>query len=127
MKKLILVSIAGGLLLLPISFTPNQTAGGCKLDFAILKKGDTSYISDLHFCDYSAYSFIKDIERQFHDTISETDVRNLKYEMLIVSNGVYVRGETEEPSRRQLDKTRMQMRSLLEKEHKTVLDVKSSR
>lgn len=127
MKKLILFSIAGVLLLLPFSFTPNHTAGGCKLDFAILKKGDTAYISDIHFCDYSAYGLINDIAQQHHDTLSELDVRNLKYEVLIVSNGVYVRGETEELSRRQLEKTRTMMRSLLKKEFKVVLDVKSGR
>lgn len=127
MKKLIVIALVGVVFLLPFSFTPNHTAGGCKLDFAILKKGDTAYISDLHFCDYSDYGFVKDIEKQYHDTIAELDVRNLKYEMLIVSNGVYVRGETEEPSRRQLEKTRTQMRELLEKEFKVVLDVKSGR
>lgn len=127
MKKLILFSIAGVLLALPFSFTPNQTAGGCKLDFAILKKGDTAYISELHFCEYSGYSLVNDIASQYQDSIDINEVRDLKYELVLVSNGVYVRGETEEPSRRQLEKTRMQMRALLEKEHKVVLDVKSSR
>lgn len=113
-------------IILQFSFHPNPEAGGCKFEFAILKKTDTAYISELHFCDYRSSEFLDDIAKQYQDTISAKDLRDLKYELLIVSNGVYVRGDTKEPSRLNMEKTRKQMRKLLKKKHKKVLDVKTN-
>ncbi|MDX5430172.1 MAG: hypothetical protein LPK45_03790 [Bacteroidota bacterium] len=126
MKKLLLMSAAIALTALAIAFRPEKPSGGCTLEFAILKKADTAYISDLHFCDYRAYQFTRDIARQYQDTIPESDLRDLKYETLIISNGVYVRGETEEPSRKMMNATRQKMLNELKMEFKTVLAVKTS-
>lgn len=126
MKKSIFILSISLLLSILFSFKPQAPNGGCMLEFAILKKADTAYISDLHFCNYSTYQFTRDIAKQYQDSIPESDVRNLKYETFIVSNGVYVRGETEEPSRKMMNATRQKMIAELKKEFKTVLEVKTS-